>query len=126
MIIFVGDKPSTKNIDPNIPFVGTKSYKTLLGWVADMDIFINDIKLINADKFRYYPSSEVIYFNFSPICYKSEATLVALGNNASNKLENLGLNHFKLPHPSGLNRKLNDKKQLKKTLQSCKHWVNSN
>ena len=35
--------------------------------------------------------------------------IVALGNVASNALNKIGLKHFKMPHPSGLNRQLNNK-----------------
>ena len=35
--------------------------------------------------------------------------IVALGNVASNALNKIDLKHFKMPHPSGLNRQLNDK-----------------
>jgi len=46
MIIFVGDKPSAKNLDPEIPFVGTQSYKKLLEWIWEMDINISDVFII--------------------------------------------------------------------------------
>jgi hypothetical protein len=31
--VFVGDKPSSKNLDKTIPFVGTPSHKTLMKWI---------------------------------------------------------------------------------------------
>ena len=42
-------------------------------------------------------------------------------------LAKININHFKLPHPSGLNRKLNDKVYVQKILSECKeYYENSN
>ena len=41
--------------------------------------------------------------------------IIALGNVASNALKKVGVDHFKMPHPSPLNRQLNDK-QFEKTM----------
>lgn len=42
-------------------------------------------------------------------CLKGHSKVVALGVETSKILSNLGVPHIQLPHPSGLNRKLNDK-----------------
>lgn len=109
MIVFVGEKPSKKNKDPNVPFVGTKSYRTLLGWIADMDINISDVKLENVS-------------NLESI--NTKYTYIALGDIAYQKLSKFPVKLYKLPHPSGLNRKLNDKKWLKNELKVCRKWLN--
>lgn len=121
MIIFVGDKPSKKNIDPNIPFVGTQSYKRLLEWIWQMDIDISQVTITNIDNF----------WHRLPYGYRFETGIfVALGKNASKFLSNQknilqqNLDYYELPHPSGLNRKLNDKKWLNKELKKCKEWLN--
>ena len=123
MIVFVGDRPSAKNVDQDIPFVGTQSYKTLLQWIWKMDIDISTVILCNKDNIE--PYSHYIY--------------IALGREAENELKNLkscywdpetstlveeNVRYFMLPHPSGKNRKLNDKKWLEKELDKCKDWIN--
>jgi|TARA_A100001388_G_C28769974_1_gene503210 hypothetical protein len=50
--------------------------------------------------------------------------VIALGNVASEALSKIGVEHFKLPHPSGLNRKLNDKKYVNKVLKECYEYCN--
>jgi hypothetical protein len=112
MIIFVGDRPSKDNIDPVIAFVGTKSYKTLLGWIADMDIDIRNVDLINKNQVTEYP---FMYFD----------RIIVLGDAAEKEVKKIYTKskYFKLPHPSGLNRKLNDKKWLNKQLKACKKWL---
>jgi len=53
--------------------------------------------------------------------------VIALGNVASEALAKINIDHFKLPHPSGLNRKLNDKVYVQKVLSECKeYYENSN
>jgi hypothetical protein len=115
-IIFVGDKPSPKNIDPNIPFVGTQSYKTLLDWIWRMDLNISNIILCNKDKL------DDIVLNMDTYDYYS-VKIVSLGREAEKISEVYTDKHFNLPHPSGRNRKLNDKKYVSKILKECKEWI---
>jgi hypothetical protein len=49
--------------------------------------------------------------------------IVALGALATWGVEQTGVPCYTLPHPSGRNRKLNDKDALKKTLEECKTWL---
>ena len=129
MIIFVGDKPSSKNIDPDIPFVGTQSYKKLLEWIGEMDINIMDVKLTNQDQIKIVErNSETIHPKIYDRFMENAETdkFIALGNIASGKLNKVGIEHFKLPHPSGLNRKINDKKYIKDQLKLCKEYINEN
>lgn len=115
MIVFVGDKPSKKNVDPNIPFVGTMSYKRLLEWIWEMDIDISEVKMYNKDSLWLH--------NLRHHANIKDAKVICLGNASSKLFEDNNVPHFKLPHPSGLNRKCNDKKWLKKELNKCKRWL---
>ena len=130
MIVFVGDKPGKANLDPYIPFVGTKSYKTLLEWIYAMNVDINAVMVVNRSGVIPYPGN----CDGDMILIKSPALetdlckgdkVVALGNEAEQHLNRLGVKHFKLPHPSGLNRKLNDKKYVDQILKECKTYLKS-
>ena len=123
-IVFVGDKPSAKNIDPNVPFVGTQSYKRLLDWIFRMNIDISDVIMINKDTLYGYGT---IDFKFIALGNEAEK---ALKNHSreywdvtTNKPQPLKANYFKLPHPSGLNRKINDKNYLDNILKECSEWL---
>lgn len=118
-VIFVGDGPSTSNVDPKVPFVGTKSYKTLLDWIYQMDIDVTGVFLCN--RTDLYSCDEKYFFWDGRIEFSKRYPIVTLGNEADKFFE--GTPHFKLPHPSGLNRKLNDKKWLDTQLKACKDWL---
>jgi len=52
--------------------------------------------------------------------------VIALGGFASRALRRSGVDHYALPHPSPLNRKLNDKDYEKKCLKECEEWLADN
>lgn len=50
--------------------------------------------------------------------------IVCWGDRVSSYLVRLGfVNHFVLPHPSGLNRKINDVEYVNECLKECKKYV---
>lgn len=49
--------------------------------------------------------------------------IIALGEMASWGLTKSKLQFHKMPHPSGLNHKLNDKAYVAKVLEDCKKWL---
>jgi len=125
MIFFVGDKPSKKNVDPAVPFVGTVSYKRLLEWIYQMDIDISEVYMCNISQiepYGYIPMCKVNTPNYGSDVLEDDK-VIALGNNAEEHLKKLNQKYFKLPHPSGRNHKLNDKKFLKKILTECKEYI---
>lgn len=125
MIIFVGDQPSSKNIDARIPFVGTVSYKRLLEWCYKMDIDVTDVIIVNRNGIRPYGTSFVEFCgNCVSVDYQHEDKVIALGEKAAEALSKVPVSYFTLPHPSGRNRKLNDKRYVNKVLKQCKEWLN--
>jgi hypothetical protein len=49
--------------------------------------------------------------------------VIALGNFPSAVLVKIGVRHFKLPHPSGLNRLLNNAEYVRDCLDRCRKYV---
>lgn len=49
--------------------------------------------------------------------------VIALGSLPSTVLERAGVEHFKLPHPSPLNRLINDASYIEQKLKECKEWL---
>jgi uracil-DNA glycosylase len=112
-IIFVGDKPSSKNLNKDTPFIGTPSHANLLKWIDSL--LIEDYVLLNS----HTDKDKLDIINL-PI---NNLKWVALGNNSSKVLQLLKINHFKLPHPSPRNRLLNDKNYIDSELIKCKNYI---
>lgn len=130
MIFFVGDEPSKKNLDPEVAFVGTASYKKLLGWIADMRLSTNDVVICNKSDFKKY--------SFGGDYVETKTTnggmhmvdiipendkIIALGQKARKHLEDIGIECYYLPHPSGRNIKANPGKSLKDKLKACRKFI---
>lgn len=130
MIFFVGDEPGKDNIDKDVAFVGTKSYRRLLNWIVDMNLSTNDIILCNKQDLKTYSWGQVyvetkglhdgggISSDLLP-----QDRFVALGRNAEKRLKELGIDCFYLPHPSGRNVTANTSKSLKDKLKACRKWI---
>jgi len=113
-VVILGDKPSAKNLREDVAFVGCSSYKTLLGWIYEMDLNLNQVCLDNSQGAKEFELKMDI---------ANGARIICLGENAHKVVSNFGIECFKLPHPSGLNRKLNDKKWLAEQLLLCKNYI---
>jgi uracil-DNA glycosylase len=112
MVLFVGDRPSTKNVDPMIPFIGTKSYDRLLDWASRLG-------LVNFDMINSHDSALLTIISANAHI----KIVIALGNVAARRLDRAGIPHLKMPHPSGRNRKLNDKEYVEQMLWETKQRI---
>ncbi len=112
MILIVGDGPSRLNKSKQVAFVGARSEKRLLEWLKYLSI--NDYRVINSHTKKL---QKEIKNHAGPI--------IALGTKAYSrclKYHDLSV-VFKLPHPSGLNRQVNDKSYIEHQLKTCKAWL---
>lgn len=109
-VVFVGDEPSVHNFFPDLAFVGTRSFTTLVGWIKEIDpdyyVLINSNTTVDRARIE--------------ILYKKGFRVIALGKKASDRMKNCGIKHLKLPHPSGLNRKLNNKHYVEMEIDHVK------
>lgn len=119
MIIFVGDKPSSRMKSGVKPFEGAGCEKRLLEWMSILFAA---------------PSTEYMLFNQSDLwighylrnefdAFYKESAVIALGEKASRYLKLRSIPHFKLPHPSGRNRQINDKSFISERLAECKKYI---
>lgn len=112
--IFVGDEPSPKMKKGAKPFEGAVCHSRLLEW----------IKELTAYPYTLYNRADIDFK--SPLfgkLDKAEVKFIALGNKASEHLARMNITHFKLPHPSGLNRQINNKKFIRQQLELAKQFL---
>jgi len=124
MIIFVGEGPSKQNLSPYTAFVGTKSYKRLLEWIWMLNISINDVSICNIKDINKYTNAFLVttpQISFDIIENKDK--VIALGAKVEKELNKMGLRNYRIDHPSGLNRNINDKIYVKSMLKDCKKWI---
>lgn len=120
-IIFVGDRPSGKNKSPEIPFVGTPSYRTLLQWIHALDLDFRACDMINASDLET-DGERILSMNSES--NSGRVKIIALGLTAAKCLDDCGLHGFyTLPHPSPKNRKLNDKRYVNAVLKQMKKKI---
>lgn len=119
-VLFVAQNPKTdRNVEH--PLDGTRSKRTFDMWLR---ILGNpDHVILNASR----KPGRVSWKDYDPVTVAAAAAqcdrFVALGVYASGLLERLGIRHFTLPHPSGLNRKVKDKTELRLMLRLCRIYV---
>lgn len=128
MIVFIDDKPSASNLDPDIPFVGTSSYKNLLNWIAEMKISINDVKMANIKDVDMFSADQIFIETKSSFFVVSgiKDKFIALGKNADEFLTEKGIQHYTLPNPSPENRLLNNKPYIRRELKKCQKYLTNN
>ncbi len=180
--LIIGCNPSLKNTDPEIPFAGTKSGKTLETWMIALGLKAEDVLMmnltkfatqnqkklkkadVNIEQFRFELGVKLLATEFGEekafgmiiSAYQAEGKLdpskivpnpdeqvkadmeliktmpvpkvITLGKMASWGYQEVMKNKlpfFELPHPSGLNHKLNDPVYVQKTLEECKAFLYS-
>jgi uracil-DNA glycosylase len=116
LILFVGDAPSSKMKPGAAPFEGAACEARLKEWITELvghfEFFLA-YHIVNRIDEDFASSVELAKERNFPI--------IALGNNASKALGKTP--HFKLPHPSGRNRQINDTLFIKMKLSEAKDWL---
>lgn len=129
-ILFLGSNPSSKSVDDSAFHPYTKSGKILEAWCKDLvgaKVYIN----VMSDKTknnRPMKTSE-IKSNISRLSKDIKRInpdrIVALGKTATKALTLLQLKFYELPHPSGLNRKINNPQYVEEKIKKLVEFCNS-
>lgn len=109
-VLIVGDAPSKFNTDPAQAFIGARCYPRLISWIKSMGI--QDYKLINSHTVELL--QEVSSW---------KGPIIALRIKAQNRLNQGGIQRFCLPHPSGLNRQINNKPLIQAELTAIRLYL---
>jgi len=117
-IIVVGMCPS------GVPIVPGKRNPTLRNLEIWMDALkVRHYSFINTFDFPGKPIKKNVHVDRLQNACIGYNTVLALGNFASEMLGILNINHYMMPHPSPLNRKLNDKKWVAQMLKECSRYI---
>lgn len=127
-LLVLGQNPSKSNTDPNVAFKGSKSESKLNQWlnaVVPVDYECMIMNCSNSVDFKLTEDNLDIMIQRIDFVIKKENIdkIIALGNIPSKILKAAGIPHFKLPHPSGRNRLLNNKSWVAEQLQLAKEFL---
>lgn len=124
LILVLGRNPSSKNLDWDTPFLGAPSYTRLKSWLRSLRTDDRVFFLENCTN-QIKPSfnKNAIKKYVSKLCLTNIDKVIALGNDAEKVCRAAGVSYFKLPHPSGLNRKLNGREYITEQLIKCDEWL---
>lgn len=115
-VLIVGINPSNLKADRSTTWRRLPAWADRLG----LDIFAFTNCIPNQGKY----SHKDIDYDILAACTVGHEKVIALGNFVSKALEKINVEHFILPHPSGLNRKLNDKAYEDEMLLLCEEYLN--
>ncbi len=129
-VVFVGSNPSEKSTTNTAFEPGTKSMDTLLEWVQKAGLTdtpkshgnISSIKTPGNRPLNKKEIEEGIKQLLISLQVKRATHVVALGKTAAGALAKYGIPHLEMPHPSGLNRKLNDPKYVEYCLDRLRSY----
>jgi len=112
MILIVGDTPAPK-AKTSVPFKDAKCESRLNEWLGKLGLKRENCKIVNRTS-DFFELAATLASKFG-------IPIIALGNNASRALGEKS--HFKLPHPSGKNRQINNKSYISRQLAQCRLWL---
>jgi hypothetical protein len=112
-ILVVGLNPSRKHGQ-------SKTLVTLYKWLDRLNINMVSFVNLYEDYEPDYSNSKIEYIKTISRDYTK---IIALGNAPSSALHDMDINHFKLPHPSGLNRQINDPRFVDEQIVACKYYL---
>jgi uracil-DNA glycosylase len=129
-VLFVGSNPSVsaKTLDPFCR--STKSGKILLSWIerTNQEFSYSMCNVSDNPTSKNKPLKiKEIKDNLDSLAIKIAAAkpdkIVALGKTASKALTLLRVAHYVMPHPSGLNRQLNDPSFIEQKINGLRNFI---
>lgn len=126
-ILFVGSNPSIKSQSNEAFMLDTASGRILRTWTEGIEgtFCYENILSLKTEGNRPLNKTEMAHALASlgeRIALINPDRLVSLGLNASHALSKLKLSFLEMPHPSGLNRKLNDSKYREEKIRSLRSY----
>lgn len=129
-VLIVGSNPSVKSPNNSAFHPSTRSRMILDEWFKDIDAELHFINVCD----RTRPGNRQMRVSEIRECLPSlkskikmtkliHCRVVAVGRTASKALNLLGVEYLEMPHPSGMNRKLNDKEYVASKICELKRFI---
>lgn len=130
-VAFVGSNPSEKSKTNTAFEPGTKSMETLLDWCDRANLQSGEKSHANVSNIKTPGNRPLTRQEIDEgmgqlkerINAGQYTHIVALGKTAAKALTDHEIPHFEMPHPSGLNRKLNDTTYVEQCLDRLRSYV---
>jgi uracil-DNA glycosylase len=126
-ILFVGSNPSNTAASTEAFTADTASGRILRSWITGIEgqFCFENIVPQKTENNRPLTKAEMAEGQASLLLRIKEINpdrIVALGKSAASTLVKLNLKFLEMPHPSGLNRKLNDRAYVEEQLVNLRHY----
>ena len=119
-ILVIGLNPSNRPTHGN-RHVKNSTFDRLHRWMDEIEVEHFSFMNVN-DRRGRTTMKDVDFETISEVSY-TYTRIVCLGGFVSRVLERMGIQHFRMPHPSPLNRQLNDKDYERKMIDECRRYV---
>lgn len=113
--LFIGMNPTKARYRKGCAF-----YR-LMDWIDEMDLGIVAFTNLSHDPYWNKRSVDPHFLLAGTV---KHTKVVALGGMVSKVLTKLNIDHYTLPHPSPLNRQINDRDFIRKKLEECRNYLN--
>jgi uracil-DNA glycosylase family 4 len=128
VILFIGSNPSVRSVNTDAFDLSTRSGRILASWIRDIEapvrfLNISDIPTPNNRPLTKTEITAALPSLKGKIESLNPTHIVALGKVATRALTTLNLRFYAMEHPSGMNRKLNDKLFVTHMLAEFKQYV---
>lgn len=115
-VLVIGINPSDKKIIQN-----NSTFHRLENWMDQLGIGVMSFANVIPEP-GCYRKQDIDYDRLKRLCL-GHKKILALGNFVSEALDKIVIEHHKLPHPSPLNRKLNDKQYIDNVIVECAKYL---
>ena len=107
-------------LNPSRKHGKSPTLKNLFSWLDRLNL--GTVSFTNLFQ-SYTPTPESNEILYIAEISKDYDKVLALGGSVSSALHGVAVDHFKLPHPSGLNRQINDSRFVDEQIVACKNYL---
>lgn len=130
-VLLIGANPSQVSKTNNAFDLSTKSGKKIIEWICKTNTLNLPVSLANVYSGKTInnkpPTKEIIRTHSIMLKMRLDmekpTKIVAFGKIAANALNGMGYEFFEMPHPSGCNRKLNDKEYVAEKIKGLTEFL---